>query len=101
MPGPIERARDVLGNMSANGFTLTSFLSIIFTSIHFQIEMRELETGILPTILASQEAKVIRDWILKNARAIYTSEVQALSKKITGFIWFLNSFAQKRWKEGR
>ena len=84
MPGPIECAKDVLGNMSANGFTLTSFLSIIFTSMHFQIEMRELETGILPTILASQEAKVIRDWILKNARAIYMSEVQALIKKDTG-----------------
>src|SRR5258708_29902380 len=50
----------------------------------FRIERRELKTGIVPSSLASQEAKVIRDWILKNARAIYTSEVQALIKKDTG-----------------
>ena len=84
MPGPIECAKSILNNISSNGFTLTSFLSIIFTSIHFQIEMQELETSILPTILASQETKVIRNWVLKNARAIYMSEVQTLLKKETG-----------------
>ena len=84
MPGPIEHAKSILDNMSSNGFTLTSFWSVLFTSIHFQIEMQELKTSILPTILASQETKVIRNCILKNARAIYMSEVQTLLKKETG-----------------
>ena len=74
--------------MFANGFTLASFLSIVFASIHFQIERRELERSILPSTTISQEGKLVRAWALRIAAAIYINEVQILMEKETG-LWMV------------
>ena len=84
MPDPIQYVRNILNNMSASGFTLASFLLIVFTSIHFQIEMQELERSILPPIPSSHEVAIIRAWTLKATVSIYKIEVQTLMEKESG-----------------
>ncbi len=86
MQGNIEHVKCILDSLSANSFTLTSFLSIIFTLLPFQLEMQQLEIGILSTVLSSPEADVVRNWVLKSAESIYISEVQTLLGKECG-LW--------------
>ncbi|KAF8335733.1 uncharacterized protein EI90DRAFT_3152773 [Cantharellus anzutake] len=84
MNTPADRVEDVFKYMLANGLTLTSFLSIILTSVQFGDKLREMQLHILSTTEDLHDATVVRNWILTSAQAVYIKEIQALMEKGNG-----------------
>ncbi|KAF8341236.1 uncharacterized protein EI90DRAFT_3116378 [Cantharellus anzutake] len=70
--------------MTSNGFTLTSFLSTLLTSIRFGDILREIQFHILNPEENPGSAVIVKDWILTSAEAVYIEEIWILMEKESG-----------------